>query len=422
MSRPLIVITTGRNIYSLRAYESVFAVCQRLGLEYDVAHADAEILTSPQVQVLLSHKLCKNRIPIKTNLIQEYRALSKHAANRDIRGEVDAMYRRIVPGLQKSNPGFMKASQEASWIFTGHGIFTKPFIDQSDPRLIQYNQMSLLQWPPTTQRVGRGKVASFLMVDRGGVLGESRFALDPDALPRALFEHSDQGGAAVHTRARSVIKYLRDNRRTAHMGVAPKIDFGGARTIFVPLHCAWDAQMIRFSPLFGRNLDFLLHVYDATKHLKDFQIIAKLHPMGKNGLMGKDNRTLGGDDPVWPKFSKHTKVKFTKANIHDIIPNVDAVVTLNSSVGLEALMYDKPIIVLGRAMYAHIPGVTHTVNTLAESTELLGNVLDLPPTDQHYREVAVDFFWNSYFVPVHPVQPFIDRVQTLAEQCMAGVA
>ena len=122
MSRPVILITTGRNVYSLRAYDAILAACVRLNLQFDVAHVDKERLTAKPVQTLLRHPLCVKKHVVKSNLIQEYRALSGFAAERDIRPELAKMYERIIPKLLKDNAEFVKALDEEGRPLEGMGF------------------------------------------------------------------------------------------------------------------------------------------------------------------------------------------------------------------------------------------------------------------------------------------------------------
>ena len=45
---------------------------------------------------------------------------------------------------------------------------------------------------------------------------------------------------------------------------------------------------------------------------------------------------------------------------HDIVKNADAIVTLNNTVGHEALVWKKPVVTLGDALYSDI-GLTYDV-------------------------------------------------------------
>ena len=411
MSRPVILITTGRNVYSLRAYDAILAACVRLDLQFDVAHVDKERLTAKPVQTLLRHPLCVKKHVVKSNLIQEYRALSGFAAERDIRPELAKMYERIIPKLLKDNAEFVKALDEAPWVFTGHGIFSKPFIDQKSPKLIQYNQLSLLQHPAANLGSTKHK-ANYLMVDRGGMLGESPLATNPSKLPELLRRHHVVHGDEAIKRANKVILDVIGNRYTEHASTekAPGVQ-DWYNTVFVPLHCAWDAQMLRYSPFFGRNQEFLQFIIDHTDD--NTKILVKPHPKGTNGLKGKV-------DPVVKAFENHPKVTFTSANVHDIFRKVGGVITLNSSVGLEAVLHHLPVVVLGKAFYGHITGATFSARDIEHAKELVRTGWKAP-TDKHMAKLAIDFFWNHYLVPVTPAAAFNKRVYSLVAARMKEV-
>lgn len=49
-----------------------------------------------------------------------------------------------------------------------------------------------------------------------------------------------------------------------------------------------------------------------------------------------------------------------QGNIHQILKDSQLVITINSTVGIEALIYHKPVIILGNAFY-NIKGITYSL-------------------------------------------------------------
>jgi DNA-binding transcriptional ArsR family regulator len=92
-------------------------------------------------------------------------------------------------------------------------------------------------------------------------------------------------------------------------------------------------------------------------------ILIKPHPLDSDATRHRILRRLARHDP---------RVQVVTANIHDMIAAADAVVTINSATGLEAMMQGKPVILCGRADFHHN---ATTVTTAAE----LDAALSAPP-------------------------------------------
>lgn len=110
--------------------------------------------------------------------------------------------------------------------------------------------------------------------------------------------------------------------------------------IFIPFQVNFDSQVIINSPRVNSMevfYDILLNVIEAVDD-NDMIFVIKEHP---------------SDPRVYCEFHhKHPRIKFTNGNTENLIRNAQAVITLNSSVGIEAAMLEKKVIVLGEACYA----------------------------------------------------------------------
>lgn len=122
--------------------------------------------------------------------------------------------------------------------------------------------------------------------------------------------------------------------------------------LFIPLQVPNDTQIVVNSPTI-KSMEqlFYLLVNSWQKSLfSDHQLIFKAHPS-------------------WPNDFKHL-IDSEQKNIHfangnntdELIKGATAVITINSTVGIEALLHRKPVLTLGDACY-NIPGlVLHSVN------------------------------------------------------------
>lgn len=119
---------------------------------------------------------------------------------------------------------------------------------------------------------------------------------------------------------------------------------------FLPLQLHDDANLLRFSP-YSTVKDVVL---DAVPKLAEagYTVIIKAHPVAKNRPQSRFAFSLAraalkpwADKIVWVD---ETMVSYTNAQLMALS---DLVVTVNSSVGFEALYYDKVVAVLGDAVY-----------------------------------------------------------------------
>lgn len=109
------------------------------------------------------------------------------------------------------------------------------------------------------------------------------------------------------------------------------------RFIFVALQVMGDAvQSLAYTTPFAMLDEIIM-----AAQKRDLGVVVKRHPACKSVEIGKylEDRRKAGDIVV------------TLGNIHDLIPASQAVCVVNSGVGAEALIYEKPVFVFGRSDY-----------------------------------------------------------------------
>ena len=153
--------------------------------------------------------------------------------------------------------------------------------------------------------------------------------------------------------------------------------------VFVPFQVPSDMQVTVHSP-WVRDMEAFLDVVlaAAQRHPEDVFVI-KEHPSFKRSV--RDLRP------------SHPRVIFANDNVtSDLIQNARAVITLNSTVGIEALLFDKPVITLGRACYNVEGLVLH-----AEGPDALSKALKASQDwchDDRLRRQFIGYLWNRYLV------------------------
>jgi capsular polysaccharide export protein len=156
--------------------------------------------------------------------------------------------------------------------------------------------------------------------------------------------------------------------------------------IFVPFQTSFDSQILKHSPWIKDMRELFLLMSKIAKALQ-INIIFKEHPSEKL-VNYKDLYNLAAKNPF---------VEFANANsTQELIKHAKAIVTINSSVGLESLLFEKKVIVLGEAFYA-IKQLTLQASNKEELEELLKNI-DGWNFDKRVRDGFLSYLINEYLV------------------------
>jgi len=153
--------------------------------------------------------------------------------------------------------------------------------------------------------------------------------------------------------------------------------------VFVAFQVPSDMQITRHSPWIPDMEAFLDAILQAAERIPDDVFVIKEHPSFK--------RSVQGLRPA------HPRVIFANHNVtSELIDESRAVITINSTVGIEALLLDKPVITLGRACY-NIEGlVLH-----ADGPDALTDAIDRSRAwhpDPHLRRQFLGYLWNHYLL------------------------
>ena len=134
----------------------------------------------------------------------------------------------------------------------------------------------------------------------------------------------------------------------------------GERYIFYPLHLQNDAQIIVRAPQYSDQvalIETLSHFVPAGYYL-----YVKEHPNNVGGMPL---------DALW-RIKRLPNVRLLSVNTHShtLIEGADLIITVNSTVGWEGLIYQKPVITLGTAFY-DISGLTYNVRDFYQLAETI---------------------------------------------------
>ncbi len=150
------------------------------------------------------------------------------------------------------------------------------------------------------------------------------------------------------------------------------------RYLLVPLQVRKDSQLLLHSPLVKNDLErFLTLVQNAATEVDpQLKIVVKFHPREQLHVQRRNLQLL----------RRFPAIAFvSKPPMRDLLKRAAAVVTINSTVGFEAFLYDKPVVTLGRNFYT-VPKLVEVVNAEHEMKDALARALSSPVRSRERRE------------------------------------
>lgn len=161
------------------------------------------------------------------------------------------------------------------------------------------------------------------------------------------------------------------------------------RYIFAPFQVDFDTQILLQSPWIRSMRQFYSLLVDVFRQMDDphLQLIFKEHPSSP-ACYPDLHRKVTGEKRVHFVNTQSTQT---------LIENAESIVTINSSVGIESLLFDKPVIVLGCAFY----NIHELVIQAGNRNELLQAMRSARnfTTDQVLRRNFIHHLQSEYLVP-----------------------
>ena len=161
------------------------------------------------------------------------------------------------------------------------------------------------------------------------------------------------------------------------------------RYFLVPFQLDRDSQILENSPWIKSMSQLYTEVASAVKQSQhdDIHIVFRTHPTAKT---------------KYKKLHRHAKnqelIHFDQqSNLCDVIENAEAVITINSSVGLESLMLGRKVITLGDAYY-NIDGLVKQANNAEQLVEVLNDITHFKP-DQDLISRFLSYLEYEYVIP-----------------------
>lgn len=154
---------------------------------------------------------------------------------------------------------------------------------------------------------------------------------------------------------------------------------------FVPFQDDRDTQVRTHSPWLKNMRDFFSEIQKQSSVLNNAYFAVKEHP---------------SSPASYPDLHKKStnNIFFANGNeTQELIEKSKCVITLNSTVGLEAILLGKPVIVLGNAFY-NIPGITLSASNTQELSAAINNVSRWE-NNHKLRENFISYLREEYCIP-----------------------
>lgn len=148
--------------------------------------------------------------------------------------------------------------------------------------------------------------------------------------------------------------------------------------VLLPMQVLLDSQLSAHSPLYGHDMaQLILDTYAAMRaQLPDHRLVVKLHPM----------ETTYGNRAYLRVARQHPDIVFaSRQPIQALLPACSLVVTVNSTVGVEAMAYGKPVVTLGRNFYT-VPELVEPARSREDLPAAISRALAQPRDEALRRQ------------------------------------
>ncbi|RJR17365.1 MAG: hypothetical protein C4581_08215 [Nitrospiraceae bacterium] len=160
----------------------------------------------------------------------------------------------------------------------------------------------------------------------------------------------------------------------------------GDKYVYYPFHVPLDVQLTARCPEFFDQETLVGRIAGALP--EGYMLYIKEHPAA-----------IGGHSlpKLKEALARHGNIKLIHPgqNSYDIIKNAACIITVNSKVGVEAIMQGKPVVVLGKTFYRE-KGVTIDVEDMNDVSKALAEAIRLTPDQEKSRRFLNRAFKWSY--------------------------
>lgn len=189
----------------------------------------------------------------------------------------------------------------------------------------------------------------------------------------------------VDLRERSIISMLFAKLSRKQEVALESLEPSGKKRILLALQVPQDANLILHSPNFSNHLEILkacLYAIDKSST----ELIIREHPLFKGAY----------ESELYKIIERNTHIKLdTGRTVENAVLEADCVIVNNSMLGVEAMLYKKPIVCLGDSYYKEaLIGVSNQ----DELKDVLNSSIEV---DMNKRLSFLNFLLFNYLIPGH---------------------
>jgi capsule polysaccharide modification protein KpsS len=145
----------------------------------------------------------------------------------------------------------------------------------------------------------------------------------------------------------------------------------------------------------------------SKKNSRDLQVAFKLHPADAHLELNEIYKTIKANKAA---------VFISKGDTKELIKSSQLVITINSTVGIEALMEIKPVVTLGHAFY-NIDGIASHCDDFDKLDEVINNAIN-EGADKNLIEKFLYYLRFDYFKEIHWRNPDKKSLKRLASDIL----
>jgi len=182
----------------------------------------------------------------------------------------------------------------------------------------------------------------------------------------------------------------RDARIQANRLIPREIPSLPERFVFFPLQVRSDSQLTIHSPIYANRLDQAIADVRAalSRVAPQLRLVVKLHPADLDKT-DYDPLAESYPDLIW----------VGGGDVRPLLQRAECVVTVNSTVGIEGLIFDTPVVTLGNNFYVR-QGLVHPVTERDQLASRLTQALTQPP-DRELIQQYLRYLYFHVFVRAH---------------------
>ena len=215
----------------------------------------------------------------------------------------------------------------------------------------------------------RQRVGCFDVADERGLIGLSDvhgyfydlLPLIDSASPFYLFENESYKQSALKLAIEMYNSRLYGKDEYATQPLSDRAASVNPYDIVIPLNIFWDAAALGRCALFDSPYDWLLSVVSYILFNTKYSVAVRQHPHEKTFEHQFETGKLLGDALV-SRFEGHPRFKFIfstdPVNTYHLIEQAKMVLPFTSTIGIEAALMGKPVIIASNVYYANQPFVS----------------------------------------------------------------